>query len=131
MSWWNKIIQWFVNTNERQTLINKFNLSSKEAFISDVVPVLFRAESSKGNSAYKHQFSSWIYHGFRIRVLTGRELSIDEIIQLGAVIRSNTQLCRELVSLGYDTLEITNISGVVVKQWQLTTLIAIGSINYY
>ena len=131
MSWWNRIIQWFVNTNERQTLINKFNLSSKEAFISDVVPVLFRAESSKGNSAYKHQFSNWLYHGFRIRVLTGRDLAVDEIIQLGAVIRSNTYLCRELVTLGYDTLEITNISGVVVKQWQLTTLIAIGYTDFY
>lgn len=129
MSWWNNVVQWFINTKERQVLINKFNKSSKAAFISDIVPVLFKAESSKGNSAFRHQFSNWLYHGFRIKVLTGRNLLEEEIIQLGSVIKSNTFLCRELVTLGYDTLEITNISGLVVKQWQLTTLIAIEKIS--
>ena len=38
---------------------------------------------------------------------------------------ANPALTRQLVTLGYDTLEITNNAGKVVKQWQLTTLLAL------
>lgn len=121
--WWNKILQWFSTNNERNQLLYDFNNNAKLSFINNAVPVYLKAESSRGNSAYRHQFSNFWYHGFRIRSLTGRDMTNDEIIQLGAVIISNTNLSRRLISLGYDTLEITNNYGTVVGEWRLTALI--------
>lgn len=121
--WWNKILEWFSNNSERSQLISEFNSNAKQAFINNVVPVYLKAESSRGNSAYKHQFSSFLFHGFRIKSLTGRSLTNEEIIQLGSIIIHNTNLSRNLVSLGYDTIEMTNDYGKVIKDWPLTALI--------
>lgn len=123
LKWWQSIIEWFSNRRERQELIGKFNRSAKEAFIMDVVPILLKAEISYGNSSYRHQFSSWLYHGFRIHVLSGRDLTNDEIYNIGITVLSNQALIRTLVSLGFDTLEITNIRGITIRDWKLTALL--------
>ena len=121
--WWNKIIEWFSNNRERNAFISDFNTAAKQAFISNVAPVFMKAESSIGNRAYKHQFSNFFYHGFRIRILTGMDLSDQEIKKIGDMIIANTTLTRQLVTLGYDTFEITNINGSVITDWRLTTLL--------
>lgn len=47
--WWNRIIEWFTNNKERNSFIQDFNKSAKEAFISNLAPVYLKAESSFGN----------------------------------------------------------------------------------
>lgn len=121
--WWNRVLEWFSNNRERDELIANFNKSAKSAFVSNIVPVFLKAESSRGNNLYKHQFSSFLYHGFRIRTLTGLFISDDLFIAIGNMLASNQALTRHLVTLGYDTLEITNNSGRVVKQWRLSTML--------
>lgn len=121
--WWNRVLEWFSNNRERDELIVNFNKSAKEAFISNIVPVYLKAESSRGNSSFKHQFSSFLYHGFRIRTLTGMFISDDLFIAIGNMLVSNQTLVRHLVTLGYDTLEVTNNSGNVVQQWKLSTML--------
>lgn len=123
--WWNKIIEWFTNNKERNKFLNDFNKSAKQAFIMDVVPIFLKAESSFGNSAFKHQFSNFLYHGIKIRTMTGAYLADSDFISIGNMLVSNPALTRQLVTLGYDTLEITNNNGRVVKQWQLTALLAL------
>ena len=43
--WWNRIIEWFTNNKERNSFIQDFNKSAKEAFISNLAPVYLKAES--------------------------------------------------------------------------------------
>lgn len=121
--WWDRILNWFSNQGERKQVIQEFNKSAKDAFIADVVPVYLKAETSRGNSAYKHQFSNFFLSGFRIRTLSGRNLLPEEISHLGMIIINDSFLTRRLVTLGYDTLEITDINGYVVKDWRLTALL--------
>ena len=121
--WWNRVLEWFSNNRERNELIDNFNKSAKDAFVSNVVPVYLKAESSRGNSSFKHQFSSFLYHGFRIRTLTGMFISDDLFIAIGNMLASNQALARHLVTLGYDTLEVTNNSGKVVQQWRLSAML--------
>ena len=121
--WWNRILEWFSNNRERNELIADFNKSAKAAFIVNAVPVYLKAESSRGNSSFKHQFSSFLYHGFRIRTLTGMFQSDELFIAIGNMLVSNQALTRHLVTLGYDTLEVENNSGRIVKQWRLSSLL--------
>lgn len=124
--WWNKIIEWFSNNKERRQFLNDFNQSAKAAFISNLVPVYLKAESSLGNNAFRHQFSSLLYHGLRIRTMTGIFLEDGDFVNIGNMLVSNVTLTRRLVVLGYDTLEITNNNGTVIKQWKLSTLLALN-----
>lgn len=121
--WWDRILNWFSNQGERKKIIQDFNNSAKEAFIADTVPVYLKTETSKGNRAYRHQFSNFFFSGFRIKTLSGRNLSSDEIAYLGMVVVNNYSLTRKLVTLGFDTLEITDINGYVVRDWKLTALL--------
>ena len=107
--WWNRIIEWFTNNKERNKFLNDFNKSAKQAFIMDVVPIFLKAESSFGNNAFKHQFSSFLYHGLKIRTMTGAFLADSDFINIGNMLASNPALTRQLVTLGYDTLEIKPI----------------------
>lgn len=121
--WWNRVLEWFSNNRERNELIANFNKSAKAAFVANVVPVYLKAESSRGNSSFRHQFSSFLYHGFRIRTLTGMFISDDLFVAIGNMLASNQALTRHLVTLGYDTLEVTNNSGKVVQQWRLSAML--------
>ena len=121
--WWNRVLEWFSNNRERNELIDNFNKSAKAAFVSNVVPVFLKAESSRRNSSFKHQFSSFLYHGFRIRTLTGMFISDDLFIAIGNMLVANQALTRHLVTLGYDTLEVTSNSGKIVKQWRLSAML--------
>ena len=71
-----------------------FNQSAKAAFIEGVVPSLLEASISRGNKAYKHQFSDYFNSGFRIKAFKGEALSKDELSQIGATITSDYKLIR-------------------------------------
>lgn len=103
---WNRIIGWFRDLSERNKLLRGFNDSAREAFINGEVPAVLEARVSKGDPAYRHEFSRWLASGFRVKVMSGRPLTRDELIFLGNVILSDSQLVRKLVVLGWDTLEI-------------------------
>lgn len=65
------------------------------------------------------------YSGFRIRTVSGRFLTREEIEAVGATISSNATLMRKLVTLGFDTLEIYSPEGSLVKDWRLMGIMQI------
>ena len=109
---WYKIIDWFSDMSERHRLIRTFNKAGKEAFVYGVAPTLLEASISRGDSAYKHVFSK-LYSGFRIKALSGRALTKEELI-------------RRLVALGWDTLEVQDIKGFYGVKWALKDFANIG-----
>jgi len=125
--WWNRIITWFRNASERQRCINDFNEAARAAFINGIVPVYLKAEVSIGNRNYRHAMSNFLISGFRIKTLSGRPMSNDEIQNVGLAIHSNQELMRTLVTLGFDTLEICGTNGKKVKDWGLTAIIQIAN----
>lgn len=84
-----------------------------------MAPTLLRASISKGNSAYKHQFSNWLYSGFRIQAFTGRTLTKSELINIGDAVLNDEVLVRRMVVLGWDTLEVHGDLGSFGCRWQL------------
>lgn len=116
---WNSIIDWFQDTNERNRLIRDFNQAARNAFINQSVPTLLKAKISKGERAYKHQFSNWLKTGFRVQSFSGKQLSKDELKQIGGVILADEILVRKLIVLGWDTLEIHGDKGYFGLKWQL------------
>lgn len=125
---WNNIVEWFSDRSERNNLIRSFNSSAKMAFISRSAPTLLKASMSKGCREYRHQFSAWIYTGFRIQALSGRALSKDEMIFIGQVVLSNETLVRRLIALGWDTLEIHDDTGVYGCRWRLIDYANMGGL---
>jgi hypothetical protein len=108
---WNTILDWFQDRSERSKLIRGFNESARNAFVEGIAPTLLKADISKGESSYKHQFSNWLNTGFRIQAFTGRVLTKNELIYIGKVILDDSTLVRRLIVLGWDTLEIHGDSG--------------------
>ena len=123
--WWNKLITWFSELSEKQRCVHEFNRAAKEAFIYGNVPVYMKAEISRGNRAYKHTMSSFLFSGFRIYTVSGRFFTDFEIEAIGATISSNAALMRKLVTLGFDTLEIYSPNGYKVKDWKLMGIMQI------
>ena len=122
--WWNRIVEWFSTKRERQECIRDFNYAAKNAFVSGLVPVYMKADISLGNSSYKHAMSNF-FSGFRIKTLSGRPLTSQEVIAVGQTICSNDELMRRLISLGFDTVEIINPEGRMVRDWKLQAFIQI------
>lgn len=124
---WNNILAWFQDMSERNLLVRNFNQNAKDAFISGSMPTMLKCSVSRGCREYKHQFSSWIYTGFRIQALAGRALTKDETEAIGRVVLSDINLVRRLVALGWDTLEVHSDSGRYGLRWKL---IEYTNINY-
>lgn len=123
---WSKITSWFRDRSERAKLINGFNEMARAAFVSGAAPTILRASSSRGYSKYKHEFSSWLSSGFRIQVLSGRQLTKEEIVSIGDFILKDNTLVRRLIVLGWDTLEIHDNISHYGCQWQLTSYAKVG-----
>ncbi len=124
----NKINDWFAQSNDRSKLIEGFNSATKLAYISGEMPTLLKAKISVGNRAYTHTFSRLMGGGFRIQAMAGRKLTKEEMQELGAFILFNDAMVRELVSIGFDTLELHSDVGNIGLQWQLTKYTNIGGI---
>ena len=111
---WNKlsfITDWFNDFTERRRLVRNFNLSARDAFVSGLAPTLLECSISIGESAYRHAFSRFMAGGFRIKALSGRPLSKQEMILISQVVVNNQELVRKLISLGWDTLEVHDNAG--------------------
>ena len=119
---WYRIVDWFNDLSERNRIVRNFNKSARDAFILGAAPTLLEARITKGDSSYKHTFSKW-NSGFRIKAMSGRALSRDEMITIGNVILSNSVLIRQLVALGWDTLEVHDDTGSKGLKWPLRKFI--------
>lgn len=60
-NFWNKVVEWFTDNQERNRLLRGFNNSARASFVAGEAPTLLRASLSRGNSNYRHQFSHWLY----------------------------------------------------------------------
>lgn len=126
---WNNILDWFRDRSERSKLVRSFNESARNSFVGGIAPTLLKTKISKGESAYKHQFSNWLNTGYRIQAFTGRQLSKDELMHIGKVILNDETLVRKLVVLGWDTLEIHGDEGTYGCRWQLKDYIPLPKFN--
>ena len=125
---WIWIKDWFEDRSERTILIRSFNEAAREAFVIVIAPVLLQATISKGYRPYRHQFSSLLGgSGFRIKAMSGRQLTKDDIASIGAVVLADNILVRRLVVLGFDTFEVHCDVGTYGCRWQLYDFILIGS----
>ena len=113
-----RIVEWFQDKDSRNKLIISFNRSAKESYIQGDAPTILEASITKGCREFKHQYS-WFNSGFRIKAHTGRQLTREEMIQIGQVIMNNPVLVRRLVVLGWDTLEVCCDIGNQGLKWQL------------
>jgi len=128
LNFWNSILNWFLDSSERNEVIRGFNKSAKDSFVIGLSPTLLKASVSRGERRYRHQFSSWINTGFRIQALSGCQLTKEEMIYIGRVILDDTILVRRLVSLGWDTLEVHDDSGIYGCKWKLYDYAKIGGL---
>ena len=126
---WNNILDWFRDRSERSKLVRSFNESARNSFVGGIAPTLLKTKISKGESAYKHQFSNWLNTGYRIQAFTGRQLSKDELMYIGKVILNDETLVRKLVVLGWDTLEVHGDEGTYGCRWQLKDYIPLPKFN--
>jgi len=126
---WNNILDWFRDRSERAKLLRSFNESARAAFVAGIAPTLLKASISKGDSAYRHQFSNWLNTGFRIQAFTGRVLAKEELVRIGKVILDDSVLVRRLIVLGWDTLEIHGDAGTYGCRWQLKDFIPLPKFN--
>ena len=111
---------------ERHMLVRDFNRAGKNAFIDGLAPTLLEAKITRGDSAYRHQFSKFLGGGYRIKALSGRPLRKEEMIEIGRVILDNKELVRKLIALGWDTLEVHDNSGFNGCKWPLKDYADIG-----
>lgn len=123
---WNNLIEWFKDRSDRNQLVHNFNYMAREAFIRGLAPTLLKASISKGVREYRHEFSNWMYTGFRIQALAGRALNKDEMIVIGQVVLADVILVRRLVALGWDTLEVCDDIGIYGCRWKLIDYAHIG-----
>jgi hypothetical protein len=120
------IQDWFTDFSERRRLVRNFNLAARDAFVSNMAPTLLECSISVGESSYRHAFSKFMAGGFRIKALSGRPLSRQEMISISEVVLSNQELVRKLISLGWDTLEVHDNAGYNGIKYKLYDFSGIG-----
>ena len=104
MSVFDRIADWFGDVMERRAVINKFNMQSKHAW-DEGFPFMLKAETTRGDYSNRHNFSRR-KSGFRISAMTGGNMNKEKCSMVAMVILSNQTLVRQLMRLGYDTLEV-------------------------
>lgn len=119
VNFWNRILDWFEDRRDRTQLVRSFNRAAKSAFIKGAVPTLLSASVSRGDRAYRHQHSHWLYSGFRLVAFSGKQLSRPELKDVGLTVLQNPELSRQLVVLGFDTLEVQANVGQFGLKWEL------------
>ena len=123
---WDKIVDWFSDVRERNSVVRDFNKAARAAYIGGAALSLLEAKVTVGCFDFRHAFSKWMAGGFRIKVLSGKALTRDELIEIGSIVLVNDELVRKLVALGWDTLEIHDDTGIVGLKWELKKFTNIG-----
>ena len=116
---WDKIRNWFTDLRDRSKFLTEWNKSAKDAYIAGIIPTLMEARTTVGSIEYRHEFSKWMAGGFRVKVLSGKPMSKDELIEIGEFIIGDDVMVRKLVSNGWDTLELYDTAGTIGLKWQL------------
>jgi len=116
---WEKIRNWFTDLRDRNRFLREWNNSAKLAYIEEIIPILMEARITVGSLEYRHEFSKWMAGGFRVKVLSGKPMTRDELLEIGQFIIGDDVMVRKLVSNGWDTLEIYDTAGTIGLKWQL------------
>jgi len=123
---WNRIIdivEWFGEINERRAVVKDFNNAAKKAFISGDAPTLLNAKTTLGESGYHHHLSKFLSGGFKIKAISGRDLSRDEMKEIGAIVLDNKDFVRKLITMGWDTLYVFSDGGENGLKWSLIEMV--------
>lgn len=102
---------------ERRELIKRFNESAKHAYYSGNTNRLLKAHTSNGRSLYRHSMSR-LRSGFRIKVMDVEVLKKSDATEMAMVILENGPFTRQLMAIGYDSLEIE--TGYSYYDWQMS-----------
>jgi hypothetical protein len=116
---WDSIRNWFSNIIDRNRFLKDWNKNAKDSYISGIIPILMEARTTIGSQEYRHEFSKFMAGGFRVKVLSGKPMSKNELIEIGNFIIGDDIMVRKLVSNGWDTLELYDTGGTVALKWQL------------
>jgi hypothetical protein len=116
---WHKIRNWFTDLRDRNRFLTEWNRSAKDAYVTGVIPTLMEARTTVGSLEYRHEFSKWMAGGFRVKVLSGKPMTKDELLEIGEFIIGDDVMVRKLVSNGWDTLELYDTAGTIGLKWQL------------
>jgi hypothetical protein len=116
---WENIRGWFSDIRERARFLRDWNRNAKDAYIAGIIPVLMEARITVGCTDFRHEFSRWMAGGFRVKVLSGKAMTRDELYEIGQFIIGDDIMVRKLVSNGWDTLEVHDTAGFVGLKWQL------------
>ena len=116
---WENIRGWFSDIRERARFLRDWNRNAKDAYVAGIIPVLMEARITVGCTDFRHEFSRWMAGGFRVKVLSGKAMTRDELYEIGQFIIGDDIMVRKLVSNGWDTLEVHDTAGFVGLKWQL------------
>lgn len=116
---WESIRNWFTDLRDRNRFLREWNKSAKDAYIAGIMPILMEARTTIGTIEFRHEFSKFMAGGFRVKVLSGKPMTREELMGIGQFIISDDVLVRKLVSNGWDTLEVHDTAGVLGLKWQL------------
>lgn len=99
---------------ERRRVIKRFNEASKEAYYSGRTDRMAKAYTTIGNSVFRHSMSR-MRSGFCIELLGIDTVTKSEASQVAQVLLENGPFMRQLMAIGYDTLEIE--TGQMLYNW--------------
>lgn len=110
MNIWNRILEWWYDTRDRNVYVTSFNQDFKSAYRMGYFPVLLKVSICSGHPDYSSRFSTrflgFSRSGLKIDALSSSSFFLNKHVasMLALVILSNDRMCRDLLSLGFDTL---------------------------
>ena len=130
MSWYNKIIEFFVKDSaERRRFINEFNEIASRNFQNLTIDALFEAGVCFGKSEYQHELSApVIASGLEIQIKAGMQVPLDVVIALGRVILCDRVLVRRMFVLHWDTLIIRDSRSGYCVDWGIRDFVDFGGV---
>jgi hypothetical protein len=123
MNIWNIIKEWWYDTRDRNEYVNSFNRDFKNGYRMGYFPILLKVSICSGHPDYASNFSSrflgFSRGGLKIDTISSSTFFINKHMAsiLALVILSNNRMCRDLLSLGFDTLWVGQFS------WKLQSYI--------
>ena len=110
MGVWDNIRNWWYDTKDRHEWIRSFNMDFKRAYLNASFPILIKVTITKGHPDYQSQFSRRFLFvsrsGIKLDAMGVSNYFMNRNVAtvLAIVILSNDRMCRDLLSLGFDTL---------------------------
>lgn len=132
MMFWSKILEWFKERSERDSMIKSFNYVARDIFEHYGAPTLLEAITQRGEPTFRHEYSSLLLKtGFCIRATAGKALSKEEMLYIGSLILNDQSLTRRLFILGWDTLIIDDVIGKKQVKWAIKDFTNMGYLIEY